>query len=84
MRANFITTFANGSPVLPPMDSEEGLQLTYLDNGVRVGGFVCISYAPAISVVVQVHSSEDTINAMKADDSFVWLEDIPEVENDII
>lgn len=79
MKANFVTTFENGTPVLPPLEAENDgdLHLTYLQGGQRVGGFACISYAPDQTVIVQVHASPDTIAAMKADDAYVWLEDLP-------
>jgi len=83
MRANFICGFENGQIVLPPMDDMEGGQcLVYTDeDGIRHGGFTIISYAPAPSVIAQVHSSPEVIEAMKIDAKYVWLEDVAEVDD---
>jgi hypothetical protein len=83
-KANFVTGWDNiaGRPDIPPMvDSEGGLQLHYVNGGVLRGGFACISYVPiATTCIVQIHSSQATIDAMKASEDYIWIEDIEEKE----
>jgi hypothetical protein len=66
MIQNFITSIENGSPKLPPMDSEEGnkLQLHYIKEGELKGGYSILEFLPNDEVLVQVYASEDTINKM--------------------
>jgi len=53
-------------------------QLYYTVNGVRRGGFVCVSYAPDVTVLVMVDSSEDTLDAMAASEDYAYVEDVAE------
>jgi len=82
MKANFVVPFnrASGVPDLPPMQAAEGApQLCYTDDkGALRGGFICQSYIPADTVMVQVEASEAMIAAMKASPEYLWLEDIPD------
>jgi len=81
-KAIFMTTMTNGTPDLPPMESEDEAQLHYTD-GVLCGGYTCIGQVPVDgipSMIVQVDSSEETLNAMDADDAYVFIEDVTEPE----
>lgn len=85
MKANFVVPFSReiGAPDLPPIQAAEGApQLCYTDDkGVLRGGFICQSYIPADTVMVQVEVSETMIAAMKADPVNLWIEDHPVVES---
>jgi len=84
MKGNFLTTWANGTPDLPQMVSETGgLQLCYVEQGERKGGFTCVSAACAKTVIVQVDASEATIAAMKADARYLLVDDLTDVSKAI-
>ena len=76
MKANFLTTWINGAPDLPPMVSDSGLQLCYVEDGERKGGFTCVSAACAKTVIVQVDASPETIAAMRADARYLLVDDL--------
>jgi hypothetical protein len=68
-----------GGPDLPPCEAQDGPQLVYTDaDGVRHGGFTCLAMLPDSRVRVEVTADEETIQAMKAEPKYAWLEDIPE------
>lgn len=76
MKANFLTTWKDGQPVLPPMEADSGLQLCYMEDGERKGGFTCVSAACAKTVIVQVDASPETIAAMRADARYLLVDDL--------
>ena len=85
MKAIFAIPFKDGQPQLPPMtaDSPGGLQLGEIVNGaVRDGcGWSMIGpnpKNPLTSCLALVDSSAATIAAMKADPSYVFIEEIIE------
>jgi len=79
MKANFLTTWKDGQPVLPPMVSEtSGLQLCYVEDGERRGGFTCVS-APGKTVIVQGDASDATIAAMRVDARYLLVDDLLDV-----
>ena len=80
MQSIFIAPMLNGSPDIPPFESEDGIQLYFTnDKGNLEGGWCCISYVPNDLVIVKVTAPESTITAMKADEKYLWIEDIEEV-----
>ena len=79
MISNFVVEFDNGRPLIPVTRTEDDLQLSYVVDGIRVGGYACLSEAPALTVIVQVNADAATIAAMKLDTaSYLWLEDVSE------
>ena len=74
----FAVPVENSNFILPPMsDTDGGTQLHYDDNGVLRGGYSAIGQvAQAPSALVLIHSSEATIDTMKADDTYLWMEDV--------
>lgn len=74
MRAYFVVTYnAGGLPVLPPLvDADGGTQLTYTDNGERVGGYAVVSGRLEPTSIALVHASDAVIAAM-ADNVTDWL-----------
>ena len=82
MQSIFIAPMLNGSPDIPPFEAEDGIQLYFTnDKGELEGGFCCMSYVPDDLVIVKVTAPESTITAMKANEKYLWLEDIEEVED---
>lgn len=76
MQATFTTIYRDGAPVLPPMNAGKGeLQLGYVDaDGNNKGGWVCLSYVPAKTVIVLVDSTPETIKAMAALPDYIYIE----------
>ena len=85
MQSIFIAPFnmQEREPYIPPFESDEdGIQLYFTnDSGELEGGFCCMSYVPNDLVIVKVTAPESTITAMKANEKYLWLEDIEEVED---
>ena len=90
-KSQFIVwTDKTGNALVPPMDKMEemgrksDLQIVYLDkNGERRGYIACISQVAdpnnQVAVVVEIESSNETIEAMKADtNNYTWIKDIEE------
>ncbi len=79
-KAIFLAPVPEGTSnfTLPPLsDPEGGTQLHYDDNGTLRGGYNAIGQVPqAPSALVLIHSSKATIDAMKADDTYLWMEDV--------
>ena len=76
-----MTTMPGGLPDLPP--HEDGLQLDYLDDGVRTGGYSCIGQVPGAwpSILVQVLASGATLDEMASAanrDKYIFIEDVAE------
>ena len=86
-KAIFMTTMVGGVPVLPPMDAEDGgVQLHYWIGDKRCGGYSCLGQVPVAgipSMLVQVWASEPTLDAMDADDRYVFIEDVVETEAEL-
>jgi len=83
MKANFLTTWVNGAPVLPPMEADSGLQLCYMEDGERRGGFTCVSAPGGKTIIVQVDVSPETIAAMRADARYLLVDDLTDVSKAI-
>ena len=82
MQSIFIAPMLNGSPDIPPFESEDGIQLYFTnDKGELEGGWCCISYVPDDLVIVKVRLPLITADYMKSKDKYLWLEDIEEVED---
>ncbi len=85
-KAIFMTTMTNGTPDLPPHEAEDdGLQLNYDDNGVLKGGYSCVGQVPGDvdSILVQVLSSDETLDAMAAENDYVFIENVEEPEPEL-
>lgn len=84
MKALYCVPFANGAPTLPPVYAAEkgALQLAYepAEGQVVHGGYTIKSYCPDDTVIVLVDATEATHTAMKADPTYLWLEDIADAE----
>ncbi len=79
MKAIFCAPFANGSPVLPPMQAfDGGLQLGYTENSILCGGFSCVGHVPqAPTCLVWVWADEATITAMSLDtDHYIFIDEV--------
>ena len=81
-KAIFLAPVPEGTSnfTLPPLsDPEGGIQLYYDDNGTLRGGYSAIGQVPqAPNALVLIHSSQATIDAMDADDDYLWIEDVVE------
>ena len=77
-KAIFVVPFENNRAVIPPFESEDGIQLYYTEDGILKGGYAIVSYAPNNTIIIKIKASEETIDAMKADEAYIWLEDIIE------
>jgi len=80
MKAIFSAPVANANAVLPPMDV-----LHYHPNGELEGGYSMIGQIPIDGVptaMVQIHSSEATVQAMCDDPAYLWLANVVEVDED--
>jgi len=84
MKALFMTTMVNGVPNLPPFEAEDGgTQLYHTVDGVLCGGYSCLGQVPVKgipSILVQVWASNATLDAMDADNDYVFIEDVEEPE----
>ena len=82
MKALFMTTMVNGVPNLPPFEAEDGgIQLYHTVDGVLCGGYSCLGQVPVKgipSMLVQVWASNATLDAMDADNDYVFIEDVEE------
>ena len=74
----FAVPIENSNAVVPPLsDDDGGTQLHYDDNGTLRGGYSLIGQVPQVeSCLVLIHSSKATIDAMKADETYLWMEDV--------
>lgn len=79
MEAIFIAPMTNGTPDIPPFESDDGGVQLYYTDGVLKGGFAVVSYIPSDQVILKIIAPETTIDDMKLDDKYLWLEDIVEV-----
>ena len=64
--------------VLPPLQSDDGLQLQYFDEkGVLRGGFSAIGGIPQTNVaLVLVDTTAETVSAMVADGRWKFIEEV--------
>lgn len=72
MKAKFRIDYVGGSPALGDYE------LTYEANGEIAGGYSALELVEAdqVGVLMLIESSPETIAAMKADERFVWIQDV--------
>lgn len=69
------------TPDIPPFESEDGgIQLYYTEDDELKGGYSLIGLPGDGKINVMINASEETIEAMKADDKYTWMEDVNESE----
>jgi len=80
-KAIFLVPIVNGQPLTPPMSAEDGeIQLHYTDNGVTRGGFSVIHHVPPDSCLMRFESSDEMLDAIAAEDDYLFLDDCVEPE----
>lgn len=71
--AIFCVPFVGGSPALPPMESFDGRLALGAGEG---SGWCCIGHIPQTTTcLVRVTTSQAVLDAMKASDEYLWIED---------
>jgi hypothetical protein len=74
--SKFVVPYTNGQFDVPPIEAQSGLQLKYEQDGKAAGGVWAISYVPDGTVIADIWASKATIDAMKLDPKYIWIEDI--------
>jgi len=79
-KAIFEVDWIDNRPDIPPFESEDGIQLYYIEDGELKGGYSLIGLPKDGKIDVQIWASETTILCMKADAKYKWKEDIVETD----
>jgi hypothetical protein len=78
-KAIYLTSYINGSPTLPPMRSDDGLQLVYTVDGAERGGWVVMGPpkpGDPPTVICMVESSDETLDAIAALPDVAFIEGV--------
>ena len=76
----FEVDWIDNRPDIPPFEAENGIQLYYTEDGVLKGGYSLMNQPEDGRIDVMIWASVATIDCMKADPKYTWIEDIIESE----